>query len=165
MNLNPIAVLLLLVLVGIVAFLIGLRVSGRARHNGQIARQSTVAEPPGAGPTLGEIRAAVEARDGETIEALRGAAVETLLPELVAYYWALSDWDRKDLVIALICDHSGPVLHPIYEDALSSPTVETRGLAVSGLDDNSALFESFVVNGRVEANRVDAAIEAYRAAE
>lgn len=104
----------------------------------------------------------MEARDGHAIEALRSAVVGDLLQALVDYYWTLSDWDRKDLVIALVCDHGDPVLHPIYTDALSSPTAETRGLAVNGLDGNNGIFETFVVDGRVDADRVDAAVEAYR---
>ena len=157
--------LLLLVVVAAVAFIAGRLTLRRAERSAQSARQPIANETTLPGHGLGEFLAAIEARDGEAVEALRGAAVGNWLHDLVDYYQSLTDWDRKDLVIGLVCDYYDSVLHPIYSDALSSPSIDTRALAVSGLSGDAILFESLVVNGRVDASRTAAAVEAYRASK
>lgn len=163
---KPIAYILILVVVSIVAFFVGRQFPRGGRGSTQPARQPTVSESTEVAHGPSEIFAALEALDADAVEALRGAAVGKVLHELVDYYWTLPDWDRKDLVNNLLSDFfADSSLSPVWEDALSSPNFETRALAVSGLSGDAVLFESFVIDSRVDAKRVDAAVEAYRASK
>ena len=105
---------------------------------------------------------ALGSKDFEAIEGLRDGPVANYLPELVVLYEQLDDWVTKDLLVHLIQDLDDPSMRPVMLNALSSPTVETRAIALCALQSNYALFGSFIVNGFVDAGRVDTAIAQYR---
>jgi hypothetical protein len=105
---------------------------------------------------------ALRNQDFEAIEELRDGPVADYIPELVAAYGDLTDWNSKDLVVHLIQDCTDDRARDAMLDALDSPTVETRAVAICVLNSDFALFDSFLVDGWVDASRVDAAIDRFR---
>lgn len=105
---------------------------------------------------------AIRTRDFESVESLRDGPVADYLPDLIRAYGMLDDWESKDLIIHLVQDCSDERLTEVMRDALDSPTPETRAIAVCVLRSDYSLFESFIVDGFVNADRVDEEIARFR---
>ncbi|MCC9607795.1 hypothetical protein LOC68_03300 [Blastopirellula sp. JC732] len=97
--------------------------------------------------------------DFEAAESLRGSLDEQQVSDVIALYLGTADWGQKDIAIHLLQDCEPSVVEAVMRDALQSPTVETRALALCSLKNDFAMFERFLRNGFVDASLVDAAIE------
>ena len=105
---------------------------------------------------------ALRSGDFASIESCRDGPVVDYVSDLVTAYGAVTDWESKDLIVHLIQDCADERTHALMEDALNSPTADTRAIAVCALQADFSLFDSFIVNGFVNADRVDQAVERYR---
>lgn len=106
---------------------------------------------------------AIDRRDPEAIEGLRGPQVDLHVDELLATWRRSLPWDAKDLYVHLFMDQKDGRLETLMRDALDSPTVETRAPAICYLTGNFALATSFLAaGGWVDPARVDAAIAKWR---
>ncbi len=106
---------------------------------------------------------ALRNQDFEALEGLRDGPVSGYLPDLIAAYNLLSDWPTKDLVVHLIQDCADQRADYVMRDALDSPTADSRAIALCILQSDFSLFDSFLVNGFVDSERVNAAVQRYRA--
>ena len=118
-------------------------------------------------PKLVEMRRAVAAQDFEALEGLRDHVDGAAVTALAGDWSAGAPWPVKDAIVALVMDQTVakyPVLRPMMEDALSSPTVETRAYGLCSLTGDWGAFERWLVRGSVDGGRVDEAIGAWRRA-
>lgn len=97
--------------------------------------------------------------DLESAETLRGTLSPDDIAMIVDYYHHTSDWNQKDIAIHLLQDCEPSRVESVMRDALHSPTVETRAIALCSLKNDSALFETFLEGGFVQPRLVDAAIQ------
>ncbi len=106
---------------------------------------------------------AIDRRDGEGVEGLRGHQVDKNLDAILATWRASLPWDAKDLYVGLFMDQKDAKLETLMRDALDSPAVETRSAAICYLTGNFAMSSQFLVaGGWVDPARVDAAIARWR---
>ncbi len=106
---------------------------------------------------------AIEARDAETIEALRDVVTPDLVTRLLRTWRASLPWDAKDLYVALLMDQSESRIEALMQDALASPSVESRAYAICYLDASSVSFtELLSAGGWVDPSKVDRRIRSYR---
>lgn len=116
-------------------------------------------------PRLDAMRRAIAAHDGEAVEGLRDHVDAAAIAALVADWSPQRPWPEKDTLVALLMDRpvqKHPALRPIMEDALRSPTVETRAYGLCCLTGDWDAFNQWLDGGWVQEDRVDAAIRAYR---
>lgn len=106
--------------------------------------------------------AAIEKQDFELIEGLRDQIRPAYVPRLVATWNQSMPWGTKDAYIALLMDQSGDVVRPVMEDALNSPTVESRAYALCILKGDFKIFDSLLTDGWVDQNKVDTAVALYK---
>lgn len=107
--------------------------------------------------------AAIQQQDFEALESLRSHIRPEHVPELVKTWRRNFPWPIKDGYAAVLMDQSGEAVRPLMEDALNSPTVETRAYALCCLLGRFEVFDSLLSDGGVDGRKVDAAIELYRA--
>jgi len=105
---------------------------------------------------------AIEATDFEALESLRDHIREEYIPALLQTLSADLPWSKKDAYLALLMDQTSDILTPLMEDGLNSPTVESRAYAFCILTKDFDQFNYFLVNGGVDAQRVDTAIALYK---
>lgn len=106
---------------------------------------------------------AIDRRDPETIEGLRGRQVEDNIDGLLRTWRASLPWDAKDLFVHLLMDTRDARVERLMLDALESPAPETRAAAICYLRGNFHLHDEFhVAGGWIDPVRVDAAIAAWR---
>lgn len=106
---------------------------------------------------------AIDKRDGEAVEGLRGRQVDLHLAELLQTWRSTLPWAAKDLYVGLFMDQKDACLEPLMRDALDSPAVETRAAAICYLAGNFALFDTFLAaGGWVDPVPVDRAIAQWR---
>lgn len=72
-------------------------------------------------------------------------------------------WKTKDAFIALLMDQMGDAVKPVMEDALNSPTAESKAYALCILKGNFNIFTDLMTNGSVDVSKVDMAVARYRA--
>jgi hypothetical protein len=106
--------------------------------------------------------AAIQAQDFQAIEYLRDDITKEDVYGLVSQWSSVLPWPIKDGYIALLMDQTGEVVKPIMQDALNSPSAESRAYALCSLTGNFDLFESLLSSGGVDAKKVDAAVKKYR---
>lgn len=101
--------------------------------------------------------------DHELAESLRDTMTEEDVREVAEIYHNLGDWPPKDIAIHLLQDSDSEIVRSIMQDGLNSPTAEVRATALCWLtSDSGETFESFLNDGWVDPERVDAAIAAFR---
>lgn len=105
---------------------------------------------------------AINSEDYETLESLRDEINNEKTESLIKYWESSLSWDIKDAFAYILMDQSGSVVKPAMEDALDSPTVETKAYAYVSLTGNFKEFETFLVNGFVSEEKVNKAIRKYR---
>jgi hypothetical protein len=114
--------------------------------------------------TLERIRAALAERDFEEIEVLRDVLNDDLVRTIASDWSADLDWETKDAYAALLLDQTSETVHPIFRDTLDSPTIESRAYAVCVLTKDFSRFDDLLVDGGLDAIRVDAAVAEVKAA-
>jgi hypothetical protein len=104
------------------------------------------------------IRDAIGAGDFEKLEGLRDEVTDEIAGEVINEWHAGLPWDIKDAYASLLQDQLAASVHPLFRDALNSPTVETRAYALCVLTGDFTQFTSMMTRGSVDAAKVDAAI-------
>lgn len=125
--------------------------------------QPTPASKPSRPPiddaeVLATVHAAVQMGDFEVIETLRDHLSERIVREVLAGWHVDLPWNTKDAYAALLMDQTGEEVRPLFQDALHSPTAETRAYALCVLMEDFTLFDSVMTAGGVDERKVDAAI-------
>ena len=111
-----------------------------------------------------EALAAIEKGDGEWIEGMRDKIKTQHLAPIAATWKASFPWSKKDWYIALLMDHQDPILTPMMEDALDSPTAESRAYALMILKKDFSLHKDlWTKSGWIIPAKVDEAVKKYRA--
>lgn len=110
--------------------------------------------------TLEKIRAALAAQDFEEIEGLRDVLNDELVREIAAEWRADLSWGVKDAYAALLMDQTADCVLPLFQDALHSPTVESRAYAVCVLTRDFSRFDAMLVDGGLDDARVDVQVAA-----
>ena len=113
---------------------------------------------PAPAGTLERIRKAIAAADYEAIESLRDVLNDELVRAIVAEWRSDLPWKVKDAYAALLMDQTAACVRPIYQDALASPTTESRAYAVCVLNGDFGVFDSLLTQGGVDEAKVDAAV-------
>jgi hypothetical protein len=108
--------------------------------------------------TLEKIRKALLEEDFEEIEGLRDLLNDTLVLQIAADWRPDLPRETKDAYAALLLDQFADCVHPIFRDALNSPSVESRAYAVCVLTKDFSRFNEMLVDGGLDEERVDAAI-------
>lgn len=109
---------------------------------------------------LPKIRTAIAAADFEALESLRDGLTEEIVAQVAKDWQEALPWKTKDAYAALLQDQTAECVRPIFQDALKSPTVETRAYALCVLTGDFAQFTAFLADGWVDEAKVDAAISA-----
>ncbi|MCB1277103.1 hypothetical protein [Prosthecobacter sp.] len=109
-------------------------------------------------PQLAKIRRALETHDFEKIEGLRDVLNPGLVQQIADDWRSDLPRETKDAYAALLLDQVADCVRPIFEDALASPSVESRAYAVCVLTKDFGRFDSMLVNGGLDAAKVDAAV-------
>lgn len=109
-------------------------------------------------PVLAKIRHALETKDFEAIEGLRDVLNAGLVRQIADDWRPELPREVKDAYAALLLDQVTDCVRPIFEDALTSPCVESRAYAVCVLTKDFGRFEAMMVNGGLDAAKVDAAV-------
>ncbi|WP_395719540.1 hypothetical protein [Prosthecobacter sp.] len=122
------------------------------------ARLPNKQPPAGA---LEKIRRAIAAQDFEEIEGLRDVLNDELVREIAAEWRANLPWGVKDAYAALLMDQTADCVQALYQDALRSPTVESRAYAVCVLTRDFSRFDAMLVDGGLDEARVDAQVAAF----
>ncbi len=107
--------------------------------------------------------AAIQQQDFEALEGLRDDIRPAHVPELVKTWRRNMPWPIKDAYAAMLMDQTGEAIRPVMEDALNSPTAETRAYALCCLLGRFEVFDTLLSDGGVDWRKVDAAVELYRA--
>lgn len=76
---------------------------------------------------------AIQGRDADTIEMLRGEVLPEHVPVLVETWSAALPWDVKEGYTHLLMDQVDEMLKPILEDALNSPNPDMQATGICGL--------------------------------
>ncbi|MGE0321222.1 MAG: hypothetical protein AB7K71_16015 [Polyangiaceae bacterium] len=106
---------------------------------------------------------AIEARDAQEIEYLRDVVTPDLVTRLLETWRASLPWDAKDLYVALLMDQSDNRIEGIMQDALASPSVESRAYAICYLDASSAKFTDLLSSGGwIDPSKVDERVKSYK---
>jgi hypothetical protein len=106
---------------------------------------------------------AIQSQDFQAIEYLRDDITQEDVYGLVSQWSSVLPWPIKDGYIALLMDQSGEVVKPLMQDALNSPSVESRAYALCSLTGNFGIFNSLLGPGSMlDDAKVDAAIKQYR---
>ncbi len=101
---------------------------------------------------------AIAACNFEKLECLRDELSDEIVGEIVKQWHAGLPWEIKDAYASLLQDQLSDCVHPLFRDALNSPTVETRAYALCVLTGDFTQFTSVMTKGGVDAVKVDAAI-------
>lgn len=109
---------------------------------------------------LPKIRAAITAQDFEEIEGLRDVLNDEITRQIASEWRAELPWEIKDAYAALLQDQTADCTRPLFQDALRSPTLESRAYAVCVLTKDFGRFEAMLVNGGLDEARVNAQVEA-----
>ena len=117
-------------------------------------------EPPS--PVLEKIRRALAEQDFNEIEGLRDVLTPKLVEQVAADWHADLPWETKDAYAALLLDQVAECVRPLFQDALDSPTAESRAYAVCVLTQDFSRFEAMMTSGSVDDAKVDAAVQALR---
>jgi hypothetical protein len=114
-------------------------------------------------PVVKECLKAIERKDFEAIEGLRDKIRKPHIAPLAATWKKSMPWETKDAYIALLMDQLDDVLAPMMEDALDSPTVESRAYALMILKKDFSLNKVFWDSrGWIIQAKVDAAVRAFK---
>jgi hypothetical protein len=113
---------------------------------------------PTAPDALPKIRAAIEKQNFEALEGLRDVLNDELVHQVAADWSADLPWSVKDAYAALLMDQTAECVRPIFQDALRSPTPESRAYAVCVLTGDFSRFEAMITDGGVDEAKVDAMI-------
>lgn len=70
-------------------------------------------------------------------------------------------WRLKDGYVTVLMDQKGEIVRPLMEDALTSPTPESRAYALCSLTGDFGIFNSLLSSGGVDAKKVDEAIQKF----
>lgn len=122
-----------------------------------------VAQRPTDPAVLPKIRAAIKAQDYQEIEGLRDVLNDEVVRQIASEWRAELPWEVKDAYAALLLDQTADCVRPLFQDALHSPTLESRAYAVCVLTKDFGRFESMMVNGGLDETKVNAAVRAITA--
>jgi HEAT repeat protein len=111
---------------------------------------------------LATARQAIKNADYAALEGMRDQQLAEVVEPFLSDYNKATDWPTRDAIVFLLQDVDDERLAPALRNALDSPTVETRAIAVSVLSGDRGMYARFIVNGFVDSKRVDAAISEYR---
>lgn len=89
---------------------------------------------------------------------LRDDLTDELVGEVIQGWHAGLPWAIKDAYASLLQEQLSDCVHPLFRDALNSPTAETRAYALCVLTGDFTQFTSIMTKGGVDAAKVDAAI-------
>ena len=106
--------------------------------------------------------AAIQKANYETLEGLRDEIKPEYVSQLVGTWNKSMPWKTKDAYIALLMDQMGEIVKPVMEDALNSPTAESRAYAICILRGDFEIFNSLMTDGMVDVNKVDTAVALYQ---
>jgi hypothetical protein len=106
------------------------------------------------------IRTALAEQDFEAIEGLRDVLNDEIVRQIASEWRAELPWEIKDAYAALLLDQTEDCVRPLFQDALRSPTVESRAYAVCVLMKDFGRFEAMLVNGGLDEAKVDAEVAA-----
>ena len=107
-----------------------------------------------------EIVNAIYDFDYGSLEALRGDTIKGCLEPLVRLYEKSRDWDEKDAIVHLLQDFTTKRVVGAMRDALESPTIETRAVAIHLVGGVS--FEELLTEYAVDPMKVDQAIDDFK---
>jgi hypothetical protein len=96
--------------------------------------------------------------DFELAESLRFTLTPATITEIVDMYHHLNDWSRRDIAVHLLQDCDPARVQSVMQNALNSPTPESRAIAYCSLCGDFEAFDSFLRDGFVDADLVDTAI-------
>lgn len=113
--------------------------------------------PPGA---LEKIRGAIDSQNFEVLERLRDVLTPALVTQIAAEWRPNLPWGVKDAYAALLMDQTADCVRSIFEDALSSPSVESKAYAVCVLTRDFSRFDAMLVHGSLDPAKVDAQVAA-----
>jgi hypothetical protein len=113
-----------------------------------------VAQRPTDPAVLPKIRAAIAAQDFEEIEGLRDVLNDEITRQIASEWRAELPWEVKDAYAALLLDQTADCVRPLFQDALHSPTLESRAYAVCVLTQDFGRFKSMLVNGGLDEAKV-----------
>ncbi|MFN0075714.1 MAG: hypothetical protein ACKVY0_04485 [Prosthecobacter sp.] len=105
-----------------------------------------------------KIRAAISAQDFEEIEGLRDVLNDEIVRQIASEWRAELRWEVKDAYAALLLDQTADCVRPLFQDALRSPTLESRAYVVCMLTKDFGRFEAMMFHGGLDAAKVDAAV-------
>lgn len=115
-------------------------------------------------PVLTRAFEAIDRRDYEAIELLRGAVRPEHVAPLVDTWRASLPWPAKDLYVTLLMDQRHARVEPVMLDALDAPSVDTRAYAITYLTGSFTSFERLLTpGGWVDEAKVASAIARWRA--
>lgn len=103
---------------------------------------------------LPKIRAAIKAQDYQEIEGLRDVLNDEIVRQIASEWRAELPWEVKDAYATLLMDQIADCVRPLFQDALSSPTLESRAYAVCVLTKDFGRFESMMVKGGLDEAKV-----------
>jgi hypothetical protein len=106
--------------------------------------------------------AAIQKADYEQLESLRDEIKSEYVLGLVVTWKKSIPWKTKDAYITLLMDQNGDAVQPVMEDALNSPTVESRAYALCILKGDFKFFDSLLTDGWVDQNKVDTVVALYK---
>ncbi len=104
---------------------------------------------------------AIQQQDYEALEGLRDKTNPANVETLVMTWNSSLPWRIKDGYVTVLMDQTGEIVRPLMEDALNSPTVESRAYALCSLSGDFGIFESLLTSGGVDAKKVDEAIQKF----
>jgi hypothetical protein len=105
--------------------------------------------------------AAIQKADYETLEGLRDEIKPEYVPHLLETWNQSMPWKTKDAYVALLMDQMSETVKPVMEDALNSPTAESKAYALCILKGNFKVFTDLMTDGSVDVNKVGTAVARY----
>jgi hypothetical protein len=106
---------------------------------------------------------AIQQQDYQVMEGLRDHVNAANAEALVRTWNSSLPWRLKDGYVTVLMDQKGEVVKPLMQDALNSPTPESRAYALCSLTGDFGIFDSLLTSDMVDEKKVDEAIKQYKA--
>ncbi len=113
-----------------------------------------VMEPKTNPEVLPRARAALQSADYQALEYLRDDLNADLVEQIAREWRADAPWRLKDAYAALLMDRLEDCVRPIMQDALLSPTIESRAYAICVLTRDFSLFNAMMTKGALDEAKV-----------
>lgn len=104
---------------------------------------------------------AIQQQDYQVMEGLRDQVNAANAEALVRTWNSSLPWRLKDGYVTVLMDQTGEVVKPLMQDALNSPTPESRAYALCSLTGDFGIFDSLLTSDMVDAKKVDEAIQKF----